>query len=59
MPFIIHIVTSFGQLLTAPSDLCYLFINGIHASSFCVLRPAGVRVIYGIIIYNGRIQIAE
>lgn len=39
MAFIIHIVTSFGQLHTAPSDLCYLFINGIHASCFvcCVL----------------------
>lgn len=43
--FIIHIVTSFGQLLAAPSDLCYLFINGIHASSFCVLCPASSNVL--------------
>lgn len=45
VPFIIHIVTSFGQLLAAPSDLCYLFINGIHASSFCVLCPASSNVL--------------
>lgn len=43
--FIIHIVTSFGQLLAAPSDLCYLFINGIHASCFCVLCPASSNVL--------------